>query len=685
MFILENKEKILVTSALPYANGPLHLGHLAGAYLPADIYVRYQRLKKRNVIYICGSDEHGVPITIAAEKKGVSPKEIVDKYHKLHKESFEKIGMSFDNFSRTSLPLHHKISQEFFLKLHAKGYLSEQLVTQLYCEHCTRFLADRYVEGTCPICHSERARGDQCETCGRSLDQIQLIDPICVTCGNKPVIKETKHWFINLKDLQPKIKSWLDTKTHWKENVRNFCEGWFKTGLEDRAVTRDLRWGIPVPLAGYEDKVFYVWFDAPIGYISSTVEWAKHIGQSNKWKDYWQNEATRLIHFIGKDNIVFHAIIWPLILMGHGEYVLPDNIPANEYLTIEGRKISTSRNYAVWLDEYLKKFPPDPLRYCLAINAPENKDADFSWRDFQQRNNNELADILGNFVNRTLTFLKKNFDNTVPQPGEYDDLDKEMLSRLNQAPDGIGKLFENFEVRKAVTTLMDLARFANKYFNDQQPWITIAQDRQKCATTFYICVQVIKGMAILMEPVLPFSARKLWKILNLSATVEQQYWEEAGNVDVPVGHRFNSPKILFRKMDDDIIEPEIEKLRLITEKAPEQPEEQIMSEKISFEQFQKIELRVARVIEAEKVEKANKLLKMQIELGHERRVIVAGIAQDYQPNELIGKQVVVVANLEPAKIRGIESKGMLLAAVDENDHTAIIIPEKEMPDGTKIL
>lgn len=685
MFILENKEKILVTSALPYANGPLHLGHLAGAYLPADIYVRYQRLKKRDVIYICGSDEHGVPITIAAEKKGVSPKEIVDKYHKLHKESFEKIGMSFDNFSRTSLPLHHKISQEFFLKLHAKGYLSEQLVTQLYCEHCTRFLADRYVEGTCPICHSERARGDQCETCGRSLDQIQLIDPICVTCGNKPVIKETKHWFINLKDLQPKIKSWLDTKTHWKENVRNFCEGWFKTGLEDRAVTRDLRWGIPVPLAGYEDKVFYVWFDAPIGYISSTVEWAKHIGQSNKWKDYWQNEATRLIHFIGKDNIVFHAIIWPLILMGHGEYVLPDNIPANEYLTIEGRKISTSRNYAVWLDEYLKKFPPDPLRYCLAINAPENKDADFSWRDFQQRNNNELADILGNFVNRTLTFLKKNFDNTVPQPGEYDDLDKEMLSRLNQAPDGIGKLFENFEVRKAVTTLMDLARFANKYFNDQQPWITIAQDRQKCATTFYICVQVIKGMAILMEPVLPFSARKLWKILNLSATVEQQYWEEAGNVDVPVGHRFNSPKILFRKMDDDIIEPEIEKLRLITEKAPEQPEEQIMSEKISFEQFQKIELRVARVIEAEKVEKANKLLKMQIELGHERRVIVAGIAQDYQPNELIGKQVVVVANLEPAKIRGIESKGMLLAAVDENDHTAIIIPEKEMPDGTKIL
>lgn len=684
VFTLENKEKILVTSALPYANGPIHLGHLAGAYLPADIYVRYQRLKKRNVIFICGSDEHGVPITIAAEKQGISPQEIVDKYYKMHKESFEKVGMSFDNYSRTSLPLHHKKSQEFFLRLHEKGYLSEKTLNQFYCEHCDMFLADRYIEGTCPICHAEGARGDQCDTCGRSIDQIQLINPTCVTCRNKPVIRETKHWFINLKDLQPHITTWLDTKKHWKENVRNFCEGWFKTGLEDRAVTRDLRWGVPVPLPGYEDKVLYVWFDAPIGYISSTIEWSQKIGQPDKWKEYWADKTTRLIHFIGKDNIVFHAIIWPLILMGHGEYVLPDNIPANEYLTLEGGKISTSRNYAVWLDEYLEKFPPDPLRYCLAVNAPETKDADFSWRDFQQRSNNELADILGNFVNRTLTFLQKNFDNKIPQPGEFDDLDKEMLSRLARAPAEIGNLFEHFEVRKAVTAFMDLTRFANKYFNDQQPWITVKEDPQKCATTFYVCVQVLKGLAILMEPVLSFSARELWKMLNFSTPFKEQHWDEAGKANVPVGHRLNSPRILFKKMEDDVIEYEIEKLRLITEKTNEQPEEKIMSEKISFEQFQKIELRVARVIEAEKVEKADKLLKMKIDLGNEQRTIVAGIALNYRSEEMIGKQIVVVTNLEPAKIRGIESNGMLLAAVEKNDHLTLIVPEEEMSNGTKI-
>ncbi len=681
---LKNKEKILVTSALPYANGPLHLGHLAGAYLPADIYVRYQRLKKRDVVYICGSDEHGVPITIAAEKQKISPQAIVDKYHYLNKASFEKIGISFDNYSRTSLPLHHKISQEFFLKLHAKGYLSEQIVTQLFCENCDRFLADRYVEGTCPICHAAGARGDQCDTCGRSIDQIQLIDPICVTCGNKPVIKETRHWFINLKNLQPKIKAWLDTKTHWKENVKNFCEGWFKTGLEDRAVTRDLRWGVQVPLPGYEDKVLYVWFDAPIGYISSTVEWAQNIGQPDKWKEYWQDDSTRLIHFIGKDNIVFHAIIWPLILMGHGEYILPDNIPANEYLNLEGGKLSTSRNYAVWLNEYLDKFPPDPLRYCIAANAPETKDADFSWKEFQQRNNNELADILGNFVNRSLTFLQKNFHNTVPQPGKFDALDKEMLSRLEKAPTEIGNLFENFEVRKAVAAFMDLARFANKYFNDQQPWVTIKDNPEKCATTFYVCVQVLKGLAILMESVLPFSARELWNMLNFSNPFENNHWDEAGKANVPVGHRLNKPKILFNKLEDDVIEAEIKKLQSVTNKTAEKPEEQVMSEKISFEQFRKIDLRVATVLEAEKVEKANKLLKMKIDLGSEQRTIVAGIALNYTPEQMIGKQIVVVANLEPAKIRGIESNGMLLAAVVDDNRLSVIVPEKEMPNGTPI-
>lgn len=681
---MNKRQKILVTSALPYANGPLHLGHLAGAYLPADIYVRYQRLKKRDVIFISGSDEHGVPITIAAEKQKVTPQMIVDKYHQMNKAAFEKFGMSFDNYSRTTLPLHHKISQEFFLKLHSKGYLSEQTVIQLFCEHCNRFLADRYVEGTCPICSAEGARGDQCDTCGRSIDQIQLIDPICVTCGHKPIIRETKHWFINLKKLQPQIKAWLDTKTHWKENVKNFCEGWFKTGLEDRAVTRDLRWGIPVPLKGYENKVLYVWFDAPIGYISSTIEWAQKIGQPDKWKDYWADKSTRLIHFIGKDNIVFHAIIWPLFLMGHGEYVLPDDIPANEYLNLEGGKFSTSRDYAVWLDKYLEKFRPDPLRYCLAANAPETKDADFSWKEFQQRNNSELADILGNFVNRSLTFLNKNFNNAVPQPGEFDDLDKEMLSRLTKAPEEIGNWLENFEVRKAVATFMDLARFANKFFNDQQPWVTIKQNSKKCATTFYVCAQVLKGLAILMEPVLPFSARELWKMLNVASPLENQQWDEAGKADVPVGHRLSESKILFQKIEDDVIEAEVKKLQSVTNKTNEQPKERAMSEKISYDQFKSVELRIATVLEAEKVEKADKLLKMKIDLGAEQRTIVAGIALNYAAEQMVGKQVVVVANLEPAKIRGIESNGMLLAAVAEDNNLSVLIPEKEMPNGTKI-
>jgi len=681
---LEQHQKILVTSALPYANGPIHLGHLAGAYLPADIYVRYQRLQHRDVIFICGSDEHGVPITIAAERQGISPQQVVDKYYKINKEAFEKVGMSFDNYSRTSLPIHHKNSQEFFLALHKKGYLSEQSVTQFFCKHCDRFLADRYVEGTCPVCRAAGARGDQCDACGRSLDQTHLIDPVCVTCGNTPVIKETRHWFLNLKQLQPQIKAWLDTKTHWKENVRNFCEGWFKTGLEDRAVTRDLRWGVPVPLKGYEHKVLYVWFDAPIGYISSTIEWAQKIGQPEKWKDYWSDASTKMVHFIGKDNIVFHAIIWPIILMGHGEFVLPSEIPANEYLTLEGNKISTSKNYAVWLDEYLKIFPPDPLRYSIAINAPETKDADFSWRDFQQRNNNELADILGNFVNRTLTFLKKHFDNRVPQPGQFDALDEAMLKRLKEAPDKIGGLFENFEVRKATTLLMDLARFANKYFNDQQPWTTVTEAPEKCATTFFVSVQVLKGLAILMEPVLPFSARKLWAMVNLPDSLEEQQWSRAGEANVPVGHPLAKAKILFAKIEDEIIEQQIEKLKTMTAKTDVVNKEAAVSDKIPYDDFQKVQLRIAKILGAEKVEKTEKLMKIQIDLGTEQRQIVAGIAAKYAPDDLIGKQVVVVANLEPATIRGVESNGMLLAASTEDGELALLIPDKEIADGSRI-
>ena len=412
---MSNHKRILVTSALPYANGPIHLGHLAGAYLPADIFVRYKKLKKQEIVFICGSDEHGVPITILAEKRGLTPQQIVDEFHERNKKAFENFGIDFDNYSRTSLPAHHKTSQQFFLSLHKQGLLTEKTIEQFYCDQCQRFLADRYVEGTCPHCEKPGARGDQCESCGKWIDQTTLIEPVCAICGHTPELKSTSHWFLKLGDFQDKIADWLDSKTTWKSNVLNFCKGWLSDGLRDRAVTRDLKWGVQVPLEGYEDKVLYVWFDAPIGYISSTVEWAEKIGQPERWKDFWENEDTRLIHFIGKDNIVFHAIVWPAILMGHGEYILPSEIPANEFLNIEGEKLSTSKNYAVWLDEYLEKFKPDPLRYTLATNAPEAKDSDFSWKELQARNNNELADILGNFLNRNLTFLRKHFESKIPE------------------------------------------------------------------------------------------------------------------------------------------------------------------------------------------------------------------------------------------------------------------------------
>ncbi|MBN2008933.1 methionine--tRNA ligase [candidate division KSB1 bacterium] len=686
---MEQREKILVTSALPYANGPIHLGHLAGAYLPADIYVRYQRAMKRDVVYICGSDEHGVPITIAAERQGVSPRDIVEKYRENHRSSFEKFGMSFDNYSGTSKPKHHEISQGFFLELHRKGYLSEKTMSQFYCPHDDMFLADRYVEGTCPACKTEGARGDQCDACGRSLDPTQLINPYCVLCKKPPVLRQTSHWFINLKQFQGQIKDWLDTKTGWKDNVKNFCYGWINEGLEDRAVTRDLKWGVPVPLEGYEDKVLYVWFDAPIGYISSTVEWAEKIGQPDKWKEYWLDKNTKMVHFIGKDNIVFHAIIWPLILMGHGDYVLPAEIPANEYLTLEGSKISTSKNYAVWLDEYLEKFPPDPLRYCIAINAPENKDADFSWKDFQARNNNELADILGNFINRSLTFLERNFDGIVPPQGELDSLDRELLDKINAAPDIIGSCIEKFEVRKATTELMNLARFANKYFNDQEPWVTIKSNPGKCGTTMNLCVQISRTLAILMAPFIPFSVATLWRMLNQAGDVIKQNWNDAAIPAIAPGHRMNKLEILFPKIEDDVIDAEIEKLKNVV-KANQQitqskPKEEMEDTRIDFEDFQKVELKVARVLEAERVEKADRLLKLKIEVGDETRQIVAGVAQFYEPDELIGKTIVIASNLKPAKIRGIESNGMLLAASNSDKSVlSLLTVDKPIATGARV-
>ena len=554
-------EKILVTAALPYANGPLHLGHLAGAYIPADVYVRYQRLKGSDVIFICGSDEHGVPITIRADAEQITPQQVVDRYHVVMKNSFERLGVCFDNYSRTSLPLHHKISQDFFLRLYDKGYIREQLVRQLYCAACRRFLPDRYIEGECPHCHSPGARGDLCETCGRWLEPEQLINPRCKICGATPEMRETRHWFFRLPEFQKPLEEWQASKKHWKSNVREFSSGWFSEGLTDRSITRDIDWGIPVPLEGAAGKVLYVWFDAPIGYISSTVEWSQKQNQPELWRRYWCDPQTRLIHFIGKDNIVFHAIVWPAMLMAHGEFILPDNIPANEFLTIEGKKLSTSRNWAVWVDDYLAVFPPDPLRYYLSANAPENKDADFAWKDFQTHNNSELADVLGNLINRSLAFVEKHFEAKVPAAGELSGEDRAILGAAEQATREIGASLEDFQVRAAVGQLMDLARKGNKYFNDTAPWTTLKTDRSRCATTLNTTLQLEAALAVLMEPFLPFSAERLWNMLNLPGSVHERLWYETPKLRLEEYHPLGKKEILFQKIEDPIIEAQIAKLR----------------------------------------------------------------------------------------------------------------------------
>jgi methionyl-tRNA synthetase len=553
-------EKILVTAALPYANGPLHLGHLAGAYLPADVFVRYQRLKRVDVLFICGSDEHGVPITIRADKENVTPQEIVDRYHTLMKATFERFGIAFDNYSRTSLPLHHKISQDIFLDLYRKGFVTEQQVRQYFCPTCSRFLPDRYIEGECPHCHQQGARGDQCEACGRWLEPEQLIAPKCKVCGSAPELRSTRHWYFRLSEFQKRLEEWQNSKSDWKGNVREFCAGWFQEGLTDRPITRDIDWGIPVPLPDAVGKVLYVWFDAPIGYISSSVEWAQKQGKPELWRDYWWNPKTRLIHFIGKDNIVFHAIVWPATLMARGDFILPSQIPANEFLNIEGRKISTSRNWAVWVHEYLDVFPPDPLRYFLAANAPENKDADFTWRDFQARNNSELADVLGNLINRSLSFIEKNFEGKVPPVGILTDSARAILSAIGEATNRIGISLDDFQVRRAVGELMDLARSGNKYFNDEAPWSSLKTDRARCATTLNTTVQLLAALSVLMEPFLPFSAEKLWLMLNAPGSHRAQNWSGIPALRIPDGHPLGKREILFRKIEDEIIEAQIAKL-----------------------------------------------------------------------------------------------------------------------------
>ncbi|OQX95221.1 methionine--tRNA ligase [candidate division KSB1 bacterium 4572_119] len=640
-------------------------------------------------MYICGSDEHGVPIMLRARTEGVSPQVIVDRYHEQNEKSFARFGMSFDYYGRTSSPVHHETSQDFFKKLAKDDVFTLKSEEQLFDPEAGIFLADRFVRGTCPSCGYEDAYGDQCEKCGSSLSPEDLIEPRSAITNATPIRKKTSHWYLPLPKFQKRLEKWIGSHPEWKQNVLGQVKSWFNDGLRDRAVTRDLPWGVNIPEdvakaknTDASGKVLYVWFDAPIGYISATKEWAEQKGEPELWKKYWQEESTRLIHFIGKDNIVFHCLIFPAMLMAHGDYVLPENVPANEFLNLEGNKLSTSRDYAVWLDDYLKKFDADSLRYVLAGNLPETRDSDFSWKDFQARHNNELADILGNFINRTLIFNQKNFSGKVPPTGEYDELDRELIGKLKDVPVRLGELIEKYQFKAYTREFMDLARFANKYFNDKEPWKALKANNEACATTINLCIQTVRTLSILAEPILPFSARKIWKILGIS---ENQEWDKAGELTLKEGHELNKAEILFSKIEDKTIEPEVRRLQeAAVPSAPAEQKEETEMDKINFDTFKQIELRVATILEAEKVEKANRLLKMQIDLGTEKRQIIAGIAEHYSPEELVGKQIVVVANLEPATIRGVESNGMLLAATNEEGNLSIITPQKAMPNGSKI-
>ncbi len=678
-----SKEKVLVTSALPYANGPIHLGHLSGAYLPADIYVRYKRLNGDDVLYICGSDEHGVPITITADKEKVSPQVIIDRYHESNKKAFKRFGMSFDNYSRTSLPIHHETAKEFFLEFYNRGLFIEKKSNQFYDEKAKMFLPDRYVEGTCPRCGNEQARSDECENCGSLYDPSELINPKSKVTGETPVLKETTHYYFPLGKYQPALENYvneMNEKYGWKENVLQYCRGWFKEGLKDRAITRDLDWGVKVPVDSAAGKVIYVWFEAVLGYISSTKEFSQLKKQPDLWKKYWQDIKTKYIAFIGKDNVVFHTIIFPAILMAWNEgknekYCLPQNVPANEFLNFEGKKFSKSRGWGIDVDEFLNIFPPDPLRYTLAANLPENKDTDFYWKEFQLRNNSELADILGNFINRTFTFIHKHFDGKVPAKGKPEKIDNDMLIEISEYPGRIAELFERYKIKDGVNEMMNLARDGNKYFNDSEPWVTIKSNKEKCGTTLNICLQAIYTLAELFYPVLPFSSEKLFKMLN----AEPVDWRESGKSLLKEGHQINNAEILFPKIEDEVIEEQISKLGHTETQADKKPDELI-----SYEDFMKTKLKVAEVLSAEKITKSKKLMKIKVMLDDGERQLVAGIAEHYNPEDLIGKKVVVVANLQPAKLMGEESCGMILAVDKEPNGLQVLIVDDSVKIGTRV-
>lgn len=672
--------RTLVTAALPYANGGVHIGHLAGVYVPADIYVRYLRLKKREVLFICGSDEHGVPVTIRARKEGCTPQEVVDRYNKIIRESFEGFGISFDFFGRTTSEVHKKTASDFFRTLYDKGEFVEQESEQYYDEEAHTFLADRYITGECPHCHAEGAYGDQCEKCGTALSPTELINPRSTVSGSKPVLRKTKHWYLPLDKHQQWLEPWI-TKEHteWRPNVMGQCKSWFDMGLKPRAVSRDLEWGIPVPVEGADGKVLYVWFDAPIGYISNTKDLLP-----NDWEKWWKSDDTRLIHFIGKDNIVFHCIVFPAMLKAEGSYILPDNVPANEFLNLEDDKISTSRNWAVWLDEYLRDLPgkQDVLRYVLTANAPETKDNNFTWKDFQARNNNELVAVYGNFVNRALQLTKKYYDGVVPAAGELTDYDRQTIAEFKDVKAEVERLIENFRFRDAQKEAMNLARIGNKYLADSEPWKVIKTDPERVKTVLNLSLQLVANLAIAFEPFLPFSSQKLRMMLNM----DEVEWDRLGATDLlPEGHVLGAPALLFEKIEDSVVEAQVQKL-LDTKKANEAANFKAapVKETIPFEQFEGLDIRVGKVIECEKVKKSKKLLKFLIADGAENRTIVSGIAQYYDPEQLIGKQVCYIANLAPRTINGIESQGMILSAVNFDDSLSVVTVDREVANGSQV-
>lgn len=684
-FMTKQYQRHTVTAALPYANGPVHIGHLAGVYVPSDIYVRYLRSKGEDVAFVCGSDEHGVAIELRARKEGKTPQEVVDFYHNQIKDAFERFGISFDIYHRTSSKLHHETASSFFKKMEAEGKFTEETSEQFFDDKEQQFLADRYIKGTCPTCSFPEAYGDQCENCGSTLSPSELKDPKSMLSGEAPVMKETKHWYLPLDQYEPWLKDWLlEGHKEWKPNVYGQCKSWIDNGLRPRPMTRDLKWGIPVPVQGGEGKVLYVWFDAPIGYISATKQWAEEQGKN--WEDYWKSEDTRLLHFIGKDNIVFHCIIFPTLLKAEGSYILPENVPANEFLNLENNKISTSRNWAVWLHEYLEEFPDkqDVLRYTLTANAPETKDNDFTWKDFQTRNNSELVAIFGNFVNRAVVLTHKYFDGKVPARGPLQPIDQEVEAAVKNAPSKIEAALNQFKFREALSQMMELARLGNKYLADTEPWKLIKEDQQRVATILNMALQISANLAVVCEPFLPFTAEKLTTILN----TKHRTWSAAGVVDLlEDGHPLNKATLLFEKIEDKEVEAQVNKLlqtKKMNEESNTKPDLPMLKEEIVFDDFLKMDLRVGEIKAAEKVEKSNKLLKFTVDMGLETRTILSGVAKHFSPEEMIGKKVTVMANLAPRKIMGVESQGMLLFAENPDGKLVAVNPGKDADNGASI-